>query len=43
LFRRRRQVKKATELARLLVALDDAARERRSSLPRRNRLSIGAR
>jgi hypothetical protein len=41
-LRKRRQTKKATELARLIVALDDAARERRSSLPRRSRLSLSA-
>ncbi|MBA2462637.1 MAG: hypothetical protein H0V45_12875 [Actinobacteria bacterium] len=38
-LRKRRQPKKAIELARLLVALDDAARERRRLRPRR---SLGA-
>lgn len=38
---KRRQKKKATELARLIVALDDVARDRRSFLPRRSRLVLG--
>ncbi|MDQ3085178.1 MAG: hypothetical protein M3Q67_00030 [Actinomycetota bacterium] len=43
MLRKRRQAKKVTELARLIVALDDVARERKSSLPRRSRLSLGSR
>ena len=42
MLRRRRELKKATELARLIVALDDAARERRAFLPRRSRMSLTA-
>jgi hypothetical protein len=41
-LRRRRRTKTATQLARLIVALDDVARERRSALPRRSRLTLGA-
>jgi hypothetical protein len=37
----RRRVRKARKLARLLVALDDASRERRSVPPRRTRASLG--
>jgi hypothetical protein len=35
-------MKTATKLARLIVALDDEARGRRSGLPRRSRLTLGA-
>jgi hypothetical protein len=34
-LRRRRQIRKATKLARLLVELDDVGRERRQVAPRR--------
>jgi len=40
MFRKRRETKKAIELARLIVALDDVARQRRSLLPRRSRMSL---
>jgi hypothetical protein len=42
MLRRRRRQRQAKGLARILVALDDAARERGTSLPRRSRLSLGA-
>jgi hypothetical protein len=36
----KRRDRKARKLARLLVALDNAANERHSSLPRRSRMSL---
>ncbi len=43
MLRKRRETKKAIELARLIVALDDVARQRRSPLPRRSRMSLRTR
>jgi hypothetical protein len=41
-LRRRRQIRKATKLARVLVELDDVGRERRQVAPRRTlRTSLG--
>jgi len=40
MLRKRRETKKAIELARLIVALDDVGRQRRSPLPRRSRMSL---
>jgi len=41
-LRRRRQIRKATKLARVLLELDDAARERHRLVPRRTlRASLG--
>jgi len=42
MLRKRRETKKATELARFIVALDDAARQRRSLRPPRSRMSLNA-
>jgi hypothetical protein len=41
-FSRRRRDRKALRVARLLVALDDTARERRAPLPRRSRVILGS-
>jgi hypothetical protein len=39
-MRRRKEERKALKLARLLVSLDDAARDRRPLLPRRARRAV---
>jgi hypothetical protein len=41
-FSRRRRERKALRVARLLVALDDVAGERRARVPRRSRVSLGS-
>ena len=41
-FSRRRRERKALRVARLLVALDDAAGERRGRAPRRSRVSLSS-
>jgi len=41
-FSRRRRERKALRVARLLVALDDVAGERRVQVPRRSRVSLGS-
>jgi len=41
-FSRRRRERKAVRVARLLVALDEAAGSRRAHVPRRNRVALNS-